>query len=119
MQHIAASLLLAGAFAVFPAAADNPAARSTTLSSPDCASPSDFVVQYDPAPKNRTYMRVQHMGDVGTLEQAQQVAHAVTWDVGQVSGLHAPSAAQRGYRDEGLPVGASAFQLACGSAGFL
>jgi hypothetical protein len=36
-----------------------------------------------------------------------------------MTGLHVPPFAQRGYRDAPPPVAASAFQLACGEAGFL
>lgn len=37
-----------------PAAAQNPLARGSTLSPVDCASVGDMVVEYDPAPTDRT-----------------------------------------------------------------
>jgi hypothetical protein len=92
------------------------------LSAPDCVDAANFVAGVDPAPVNATYMRVQHIGDVGTAELAEQVANLVTWDVGQFTGLSLPRAThaqtQRGYRDAGPPNPASAFQLACNAAGF-
>ena len=106
-----------GAFAAAAAQA-NPAARFAPLSGVDCAGPANFVSQSEPAPLGVTYMRVQHIGDAGTEEQAQQVANAVTWDVSQVTGLAAPAGAQRGYRDQGPPNASSAFQLWCDRAGF-
>jgi hypothetical protein len=98
-------------------AAGNPAARFHALSPADCSGPGNFVSQSDPAPLGVTYMRVQHIGDAGTFEQAQQVAHGVSWDVSQVTGLATPASAQRGYRDQG-PGASSAFQLWCDGAGF-
>ncbi|HEX3096693.1 MAG TPA: hypothetical protein VHQ02_03185 [Usitatibacter sp.] len=102
-------------------AADNPLARFTTLSAPDCAGASNIIAEDADAPPNVTYIRVQHIGDPGTAELAGEVANPVTWDVGEVSGLHprTPALSQRGYRDVGLPEGTSAFQLECGAAGFL
>lgn len=102
-------------------AADNPLARFRTLSPPDCAGAGNIIAEDAAAPSNATYIRVQHIGDPGTAELAGEVANPVTWDVGQVSGYRAsdPALAQRGYRDVGLPQGASAFQLECGVAGFL
>jgi hypothetical protein len=72
-----------------------------------------------PAPANVTALRVQHIGDPGTPEWLGEIANTVTWDVGALTGLHLPPSAQRGYRDEGPPVAASAFQLQCDDAGFL
>ena len=106
------------ALAATPAAAQSAIARGRALSPPDCASPADMVAESDPAPLERTYLRVQHIGDPGTVELAQQVANAVTWDVGAVSGLEVPAAGQRGFRDARPPGGASAFQLWCDGAGF-
>lgn len=72
-------------------------------------------------PVNQTHMRVQHIGDAGTAELAGEIANAVTWNVGEFSGFDARGipGAQRGYKDLGLPNGASAFQLDCDQAGFL
>ncbi len=114
-----AALLLAALAAV--AHADNPLARFPALSAPDCAGVGNLVAEDGPAPANATYVRVQHIGDPGTAELAGETANPVTWDVGAVTGLHvaATALAQRGYRDAGLPEGASAFQLECGAAGFL
>lgn len=93
------------------------------LSAPDCVDAANFVNEFKPAPKNVTYMRVQHVGDPGTAELEGETANAVTWDVGQFTGLSvSPSLAartQRGYRNDGPPNPASAFQLACNGAGFL
>ena len=36
------------------------------VSAPDCVDATNFVTEFDPAPVNVTYMRVQHIGDVGT-----------------------------------------------------
>jgi len=97
-------------------------ARVRVISPPDCVDATGFVREFDAAPFNVTYMRVQHIGDVGTAELAGEVAYPVTWDVGQFTGLSPPpgtfAQTQRGYRDRGPPAPASAFQLACGGAGF-
>jgi hypothetical protein len=106
-------VLLASAAGV--RAQDSPFARFRTLSPPDCLDASGMVVEYDDAPFNRTFVRVQHMGDPGTVELAQQVANTVTWDVGAMTGLTLPGGSQRGYVD--LP-GRNAFQAACSGAGF-
>lgn len=113
----AAAWLLAASCAATLAHA-NPAARFLPASPVDCTGPANFVSQSAPAPTGITYMRVQHIGDAGTEEQAQQVAHPVTWDVSQFTGLAAPAAMQRGYRDRGPPQPSSAFQLWCDRAGF-
>jgi hypothetical protein len=93
------------------------------LSAPDCVDARNFVAEFDPAPTNATYMRVQHIGDAGTAELAGEVANAVTWDVGQYTGFSMPPSSfadrQRGYRDQGPPNPASAFQLACGGGFFI
>lgn len=121
MKVRTALLLLAAASCAARAAVDNPAARFTTLSAPDCANPPSFVAEEAASPTNATYMRVQHIGDPGTAELAGEVANAVTWNVGELTGFDARGlpGAQRGYRNDGLPVGTSAFQLACDHAGFL
>jgi hypothetical protein len=112
--------LSAALFAVSSyAAAPNPAARLSALSLPDCTGPANMLAEDAAAPANATFMRVQHIGDPGTDELAREIANAVTWDVGALTGFHAPAGSQRGYRDVGLPVGTSAFQLDCGTAGFL
>ena len=36
------------------------------ISAPDCVDATNFVAEFDPAPVNVTYMRVQHIGDVGS-----------------------------------------------------
>ncbi len=106
-------------YALGQAAQDNPLARYVGLSPPDCAGPENIIAELAEAPANQTYLRVQHIGDPGTEELEREIANLVTWDVGEVSGFHAPPDAQRGYRDIGLPVGSSAFQLFCGTSGFL
>jgi hypothetical protein len=113
----AASVALLGCCASW--AQDNPAARYVVLSAPDCSGPQNVIAEAAPAPANVTHMRVQYMGDPGSPELASEIANAVTWDAGLFTGLHAPATAQRGYRDEGPPVAANAYQLSCGSAGFL
>lgn len=92
---------------------------ATRLYAQECAGAESFVSQSDPAPSDRSFMRVQHIGDAGTAEQAGQVSRPVTWDVGTLTGLHALPSQQRGFRDEPPPVAASAFQLSCDGAGFL
>lgn len=104
------------------AVATTAGASVRVISAPDCVDAGNFVKESDPAPPNATHMRVQHIGDPGTEELAGEVANVVTWDVGQVTGLQVDPASfartQRGYRDQGLPTPASAFQLACSGAGF-
>jgi hypothetical protein len=89
------------------------------ISGVDCVDARNFVAEFDPAPANVTYMRVQHVGDPDTPELAGEVANVVTWDVGRLTGLSLPPSSfaktQRGFRDQ---AGSSAFQLACESAGF-
>ena len=93
---------------------------SAFVSSPDCPSPAQLVAVEAPAPLDRTFMRVQHIGDPGTAELAGEIANRVTWRVGDVTGFFPDDPqAQRGYRDAGPPTMASAFQLDCGAAGFL
>jgi hypothetical protein len=122
-----ALILVAAAAVLAPTATshaddDYVGARVRTISPPDCVDASGFVWEFDPAPFNVTYMRVQHIGDVGSAELAGEVAYPVTWDVGQFTGLAPPpgtfAQTQRGYRDAGPPAPASAFQLACNGAGF-
>ena len=117
MRALLLAALLCGAGVAFAQA--NPLARGRLVSAMDCLDTGRFVTQYDDAPANAWMMRVQHIGDAGTIEQAREVANPVTWNMGQVTGLVAPASAQRGYRDEGPPVAASAFQVACEDAGFL
>lgn len=114
---IAAFLLLAG----IARAADNPLARFATVSGPDCTDASYMIAEAAAAPANATYMRVQHIGDPGTEELAQEIANPVTWDVGALSGFRPrdPGGSQRGYRDAASFDPASAFQLECGHAGFV
>lgn len=104
------------------AADDYLGAPVRVISAPDCVDATNFVREFEPAPFNVTYMRVQHIGDVGSAELAGEVAYPVTWNVGQFTGLvPAPGTeaqTQRGYRDAGPPSPASAFQLACRGAGF-
>ena len=95
---------------------DNPAARYRVLSGPDCAGPHNIIAEEAGEPRNATFVRVQHMGDPGSAELLGEVSREVTWDVGRMTGLRAPSSAQRGYRDEPPPVAASAFHLACADA---
>ena len=93
------------------------------VSPPYCVDAAGFVREFDPAPLNGTYMRVQqHIDDVGTAEVAGAVPSPVTWDLGQFTGL-SPSPGpfaqtQRGYRDVGPPAPASGLQLVCNGAGF-
>ena len=116
-RHALAGVLLAIAPPL--AHAQSALARGHALSAADCASPADMVVESDPAPLDRTYLRVQHMGDPGTAELQGEVANAVTWDVGRATGLEVPMAAQRGFRDTPPPAATNAFQLSCDGAGFL
>ena len=111
----ACAALLAMGLAASGADAQNPLSRYRALSLPDCVDVSSMAVQYEPAPTNRTYMRVQHMGDPGTAELLFQVATPVAWDVGTFTGLFLPQESQRGYVDAS---GFSAFQLHCADAGF-
>ena len=83
-----------------------------------CADAANIIREEATAPPNVTALRVQHIGDPGTPEWLGEIANAITWDVGALTGLHVPPAAQRGYRDEGPPVASSAFQLQCDNAGF-
>jgi hypothetical protein len=99
-------------------AQENPASRYRILSPPDCAGPANIVGERTAQPVNATFLRVQHIGDAGTEEERLEVANEVTWDVGEMTGLHAPPFWQRGYRDAPPPVAASAFQLHCEAAGF-
>src|SRR5258706_14678720 len=92
---------------------------SSSTPVPACADAANIIREEAPAPANATYLRVQHMGDPGTPEWLGEIANTITWDVGALTGLHAPPSAQRGYRDAGPPGAASAFQLQCESAGFL
>ena len=97
---------------------DNPASRYRVLSGPDCAGPQNIIAEEAREPLNTTFIRVQHMGDPGTGELLGEVDHEISWDVGEMTGLHVVPFAQRGYRNAPPPVAASAFQLACGEAGF-
>jgi hypothetical protein len=114
---IRATVLLSMGLALPALAQDNPAARFRTMSAPDCASAASIIAEAADAPTNRTYLRVQHMGDPGTPELEGEVANVVTWDVGSRTGYFPSSMenAQRGYRDV---TGDSAFQLGCAGAGF-
>jgi hypothetical protein len=95
-----------------------PASSQPFVSAPDCAGPSSIVAEDAAAPQDATFVRVQHIGDPGTAELAGEVAHEVTWAVGDYTGFYpADAGAQRGFRDAALPDPASAFQLDCGSAG--
>jgi hypothetical protein len=96
----------------------NPAARYRLLAAPDCAGPANIIAEAATGPLNQTFIRVQHIGDLDTDELSDEIAHEITWDVGSMTGLHVNSFYQRGYRDAPPPVTASAFQLACESAGF-
>lgn len=117
MRGLAGATALVASFASY--GEDNPAARVRVLSGPDCAGPQNIIAEEAPEPgTNVTFIRVQHMGDPGTDELLGEVSREVSWDVGQMTGLHVPSFWQRGYRDAPPPVAASAFQLACGDAGF-
>lgn len=93
------------------------------VSAPDCPVPQNIVAETASAPLDATFMRVQHIGDPGSAELANEVANWVTWAVGDVTGFYPPDPAstgnQRGFRDLGPPTLASAFQLACDGAGFL
>jgi hypothetical protein len=97
----------------------NPAARYVSISPSDCGRVENLIAEDAPAPPNTTFMRVQHIGDPGTAELAGEIANPVTWDVAALTGFHASPQAQRGYRDLGPPIAASAFQLDCDGAGFL
>lgn len=66
-------------------------------------------------------MRVQNMGDPGTQEFEREIANVVTWPVGEYTGYTPadPATTQRGFRNEGPPTLANAYQLGCDGAGFL
>ena len=120
----ALSLILAiAASATTALAAGYDDARYRVMSAPDCIDATNILAEYAPAPRNATYMRVQHMGDLGTPELAGQIAGVVTWDVGTLSGYSVPPElrprAQRGYRNFAPPNHSSAFQLWCNGAGFV
>ena len=119
-MHRLAFAALVGALAANAWAAPPAVARGSVLASQSdaCPSPADMVVDYDPVAPNRLSMRVQHIGDPGTVELSQQVRNGVSWNVGEVTGFAALAQDQRGFRDDGLPIGSSAFQLACDGAGF-
>ena len=112
-----------GLLAIASAAAAQDYTQFRVVSAPDCVEASHMIAELEPAPINSTYMRVQHIGDPGTMELAGEIANPVTWNVGQLTGFFPPSAnyaqAQRGFRDVGAPDPASAFQLWCNGAGFL
>ena len=91
---------------------------SSSTPVPACADAANIIREDATAPTNVTALRVQHIGDPGTPEWLGEIANTITWDVGALTGLHVPPSAQRGYRDEGPPVAASAFQLQCDNAGF-
>ena len=116
-----AALLLLAACGGGGGGASAPAAPGTPtlyVSAPDCAGPGNILAEEAASPQDATYVRVQHIGDPGTAELAEEVAHPITWAVGDYTGFYpANPGAQRGYRDAALPDPASAFQLDCGSAG--
>lgn len=114
---LAACMLVAGA----GAAPGAPFARAVVVSPSDCVTPANIVAEEAAAPTGETYLRVQHIGDPGTAERRGEIANEVTWHVGALTGFDARGipGAQRGFRNEGLPVGTSAFQLSCDEAGFL
>lgn len=69
--------------------------------------PDRIVVQYDRVPANKTWIRVRHMGDVGTPELLEQVSHPVQSDRSLKTGLVLPSPFliprgrfQRGFKDD-------------------
>jgi len=117
-KTIAALLLLSGCGGGGGSSSGTPSPATFYVSAPDCAGPANIIAEDAPAPKDATFMRVQHVGDPGTAELAEEVAHQITWPVGDYTGFYPPdTTAQRGYRDVATPDPASAFQLACGSAG--
>jgi hypothetical protein len=97
----------------------HPATRYRLLAAPDCPGPANIIAEGATEPLNQTNIRVQHIGDLDTEELRNEVANEITWDVGDLTGLHVNSFYQRGYRDAPPPVAASAFQLNCERAGFL
>jgi hypothetical protein len=70
--------------------ADYRGASVRVVSAADCVDATNFVAEFDPAPVNVSYMRVQHIGDAGTLELTGEVANPVTWDGGRFTGLSLP-----------------------------
>jgi hypothetical protein len=95
-----------------------PATPTLYVSAPDCAGPGNILAEEAASPQDATYVRVQHIGDPGTAELAGEIAHPVTWAVGDYTGFYPMDpGTQRGFRDAALPDPASAFQLDCGSAG--
>jgi hypothetical protein len=121
LAHAAAMLTLLAACGGSSPAGQPAPPGPLFLSPPDCVTSANMVAEAAAEPKNQTHLRVQNIGDPGTAERAGEIANPVTWNVGELSGFDARSVtgAQRGYRDAGLPDGASAFQLHCDHAGFL
>src|SRR5438309_4907569 len=89
--------VLAGLLLALPAAAEHAFARFPAVSPPDCVDAGSFVAESDAAPLDRTYMRVQHVGDPGTAELAREVGNAVAWHASGFTGVAASVEAQRGY----------------------
>ena len=102
-----AALLLLAACGGGGGGASAPAAPGTPtlyVSAPDCAGPGNILAEEAASPQDATYLRVQHIGDPGTAELAEEVAHPITWAVGDYTGFYpANPGAQRGYRDAALP----------------
>ena len=65
------------------------------------------------------YVAVRHMGVPGTAELVGEVAHAVSWDVGSITGVHVPparrSSTQRGFGNQASM--SNAYQLDCRAFG--
>jgi len=69
--------------------------------------PERLTSQYTPIPDNETWVRVRHMGDVGTPQLEQQVANPVNSDRSDKTGLAIPvlpgltlGRFQRGFEDD-------------------
>lgn len=79
-----------------------------------------LISQHETAAVDKFQLIVRHMGKPGTAESLQEVSNPVTWDVGTYTGFAVPeprASWQRGFKDEGPPIGTNAFQLQCEHAG--
>lgn len=118
LAALAVAVLLAP-FASATIIEGNPLSRSVMVSAPDCVGPWNIIREEGVVPASETSLRVQHMGDPGTPEWLGEIANEITWNVGEFTGFDARTQrAQLGFRNEGPPTAASAFQLHCDEAGF-
>lgn len=94
-----------------------------TILSPQCLDVSDFLKQFEAPPPGQTKFVIRHIGEPGSEELSNQIANPVTWPVGNLTGLlinpYFADFKQRGYKNDNLPIGSSAFQVDCKKVGFL